>query len=89
MSAFWMLDIWRTGVIPHDILQANSYHQLNLNILNFHESLPLTNHKIINFLVKPVNFGFRMDAHLIVTFIMETVSPSLTVLALNNDRSLN
>jgi len=64
-------------------------HQFHLDILNFHESLTLIRHKIINFLMEPVNFEFRMDAYLVITFSMETVSHLLTVLAHYNDRGLN
>jgi hypothetical protein len=39
--------------------------------------------------MEPVNFEFRMDAYLIITFSMETVPHLLTVLAHDNDGSLN
>ena len=63
--------------------------KFHLDILNFQESLPLARQKMINFPVEPVNFEFRMDAYLVITFIMETVSHLLTVLAHDNDGSLN
>ena len=39
--------------------------------------------------MEPVNFEISMDTYLIVTFVMETVSHFLTVLAHDNDGGLN
>ena len=90
----------RTGEVhltgdPMKILLASQcfsgqlLYEFHLNILNFQEPLPLARQKIINFLMEPVNFEFRMDAYLVITFGMETVSHLLPVLAHNNDGSLN
>ena len=49
------------------------FHQFHRDILNFQEFLPLALQKMINFLMEPVNFEFRMDVHLVITFGMETV----------------
>ena len=65
------------------------FHQFHLDILNFQKSLPLARQKMINFFMEPVNFEFRVDAYLVITFGMETVSYLLTVLAHDNDGSLN
>ncbi len=64
-------------------------HQFRLDILDFHEPLPLARHKIINFLVEAVNFQFRMDTHLVIPLGMETISHFLPVLAHDDDGCLD
>jgi hypothetical protein len=91
--------VWRRPPDPYPFILLNLIlsrsaaiefgQQIQLQLLNFHQSFPLMGEQMVDLLVQVPDFQFRLEIDLIIVLRAQAVFGLLAVLAHHDDRRLN